>query len=76
MAKLIGYCEMKKTEGKVLFMVEENTGEHITGYSADKVFVYGDASKKIDVAWIGKELDFSWGKGYNNKAVLVDVNIK
>lgn len=76
MAKLIGYCEMKKTEGKVLFMVEENTGEHIVGYSTDKVFLYGDASKKIDTSTIGKELEFAWGKGYNNKAVLVDVNIK
>lgn len=76
MAKLLGYCEMKKTEGKVLFLVDETKREHIVGYSTDKAFVYGELSKKIDVKTIGKELEFKWEKGYNNKARLADIDIK
>lgn len=76
MAKLVGYCEMKKTEGKVLFLVEEKRQEHITGYATDKAFVYGDLAKKIERSTIGKELRFQWEKGYDNKARLVDINIE
>lgn len=74
--KLVGYCEMKKTEGKVLFLVDEEKYEHIVGCATDKAFVYGDLSKKIERGTIGKNLKFQWKKGYNNKARLVDINIE
>lgn len=76
MGKLVGYCEMKKCEGKVLFLVEEKKQDHIVGYATDKAFVYGDLSKKIERGTIGKELKFQWEKGYDNKARLVDINIQ
>lgn len=74
--KLVGYCEMKKREGKVLFLVSEEKREHIVGYATDKVFVYGDLAKNIDRSAIGKELAFEWIKGYDGRACLADVHIK
>lgn len=74
--KLVGFIEMKKTVGKVLFVVEENKGGAVVGHSTDKLFLYGDNAKKITANHIDKELETIWGQGYNNKAVLVDINIK
>ena len=74
--KLVGFVEMNKTEGKVLFVVQENVGGAVVGCSTDKLFFYGDNSKKIKESWIGKELDCKWVPGYNGKALLSDVNIK
>ena len=74
--KLVGYIEMKKTVGKVLFVVEEHKGGAVVGHSTDKLFFYGDNSKKIGTTHIGKELECVWGQGYNGKAVLTDINIK
>lgn len=74
--KLVGYCEMKKTEGKVLFLVDEEEHEHIVGYATDKAFVYGELSRKIERSTIGKNLKFQWEKGYDNMAHLVDINIE
>lgn len=74
--KLVGFIEMKKTTGKVLFVVEENKGGAVVGHSTDKLFFFGDNAKKIGASHIGKNLECVWGQGYNNKAVLVDVNIK
>lgn len=74
--RLVGFTEMKKTVGKVLFVVEENAGGAVVGHSTDKLFFYGDNSKKIGVSHIGKDLECKWEQGYNNKARLVDVNIK
>ena len=48
--KLLGFIEMKKTVGKVLFVVEENAGGAVVGHSTDKLFFYGDNSKKIGVS--------------------------
>lgn len=76
MSKLLGYCEMKKTVGKVLFLVDEDTPSHIVGYSTDKAYFYGDNSKKIDHTTIGKDLELKWEKGFNDKAKLIDVDIK
>lgn len=74
--KLVGFIEMKKTVGKVLFVVQENAGGAVVGHSTDKLFFYGDNSKKINAGCIGKELDCMWSQGYNGKALLSDVNIK
>lgn len=76
MIKLVGFIEMKKTVGKVLFVVRENADGAVAGYSTDKLFFYGDNSKKINEGCIGKVLDCIWSQGYNGKALLSDVNIK
>ena len=74
--KLVGFIEMKKCVGKVLFVVEENKGGAVVGYSTDKLFFYGDNSKKIATSSIGKDIEPIWMQGYNGKAQLADVNIK
>lgn len=74
--KLLGFIEMKKTEGKVLFVAEENAGGAVVGHSTDKLFFYGDNSKKINASCIGKEITCDWQKGYDGKARLADVYIK
>jgi hypothetical protein len=74
--KLVGFIEMKKTTGKVLFVVEENAGGAVVGHSTDKLFFYGDNSKKINASAIGKTLECSWERGYGDRAKLIDVNIK
>ena len=74
--KLVGFIEMKKTVGKVLFVVEEYAGGAVVGHATDKLFFYGDNSKKINAECIGKDLECLWSQGYNGKALLSDVNIK
>lgn len=74
MSKLIGFNNMKKTEGKVLFLVDEK-GAHV-GKSCDMEFVYGDASKKVTEACVGRDVTLLYEKGYDGKARVSDVNIK
>lgn len=75
MAKLIGYAEMKKTEGKICFVTEK--GENpVVGQSCEKVFLFGDVSKKINNNSVGKEVSFSYGCGYNGKAFVADVTVR
>lgn len=76
MLKLVGYVEMKKTTGKVLFVVDEEKKEHIVGYATDKLFFYGENSRKINASHIGKNLDCRWERGYNDRVNLADVDIK
>lgn len=75
MAKLIGYCEMKKTEGKICFVTEEGKSP-VIGQSCDKVFLFGDVSKKINQSHVGKDISFTYGCGYNGKAFVADVSIR
>lgn len=75
MSKLIGFVPMKKTEGKICFVTEKGSGT-VVGDSCDKVFLFGDVSKKIDNGAIGRDVSFAYGCGYNGKAYVVDVTIK
>lgn len=75
MAKLIGYAEMKKTEGKICFTVEDGKGT-VVGQSCERVFLYGDVAKKINNGSVGKEVSFSYGCGYNGKAFVADVTVR
>lgn len=75
MAKLIGYAEMKKTEGKICFVVEDRKSP-VVGQSCEKVFLFGDVSKKINNNSVGKEVSFSYGCGYNGKAFVADVTVR
>lgn len=74
MAKLIGYAEMKKTEGKICFVTEEGKSP-VVGQSCEKVFLFGDVSKKINNNSVGKEVSFSYGCGYNGKAFVTGVTV-
>lgn len=74
--KLVGFIEMKKCVGKVLFVVEENKGGAVVGHSTDKLFFYGDNSKIVSASTIGKDIEPIWTQGYNGKAQLAGVNIK
>ena len=73
--KLIGFANMKKTEGKICFVTEKGTGA-VVGDSCDKVFLFGDVSKKITETCIGHDVAFTYGCGYNGKAYVADVTIK
>lgn len=75
MAKLIGYAEMKKTEGKICFVTEEGKSP-VVGQSCEKVFLFGDVSKKINNNSVGKEVLFSYGCSYNGKAFVADVTVR
>ena len=75
MCKLIGYVEMKKTEGKVCFVTDSGKSP-VVGDTCDKVFVYGDLSKKITNGCVGHDVSFVYGCGYNGKAFVSDVIIK
>lgn len=75
MAKLIGYVDMKKTEGKICFVVEDGKSP-VVGQSCEKVFLFGDVSKKISSNSVGKDISFSYGCGYNGKAFVADVSIR
>ena len=76
MQKIMGYCEMKKTEGKVVFVAINENNNGIVGNSCDKLFIYGEVSKKITKDSIGKIIELSYGRGYSGRAYVSDVNIK
>lgn len=75
MAKLIGYADMKKTEGKICFIVKDGEGA-VVGQSCEKVFLYGDVAKKINNGSVGKDVSFLYGCGYNGKAFVSDVTVR
>ena len=55
MVKLVGYVEMKKKVGKVLF-VEQDGSEECIGKSTDKIFLFDDLSQKLSQ----NQLVMSW----------------
>lgn len=76
MKKILGYCEMKKTKGKVVFVEDNENRENIVGTSCDRIFIYGDVSDKVKADSIGKHLELQYDCGYNGKAYISNVNIK
>lgn len=75
MVKLVGYVEMKKKVGKILF-VERDNDEKCVGNATDKIFLFGDLSQKIKPDSVGHEVVVSYGCGYNGKAYIADVVVK
>lgn len=75
MVKLVGYVEMKKKVGKVLF-VKLDGSKAIIGEATDKIFVFGDLSKKINSESVGHELLISYDCGFDGKAYIADVVVK
>ncbi len=75
MIKLVGYVEMKKKTGKVLFVEQDGSSECV-GKSVDKIFLFDELSKKITKDSVGHELVVSYACGYNGKAYVCDVVVK
>lgn len=75
MSKLIGFVGMKKTEGKICFVTDAGEAP-VVGDKCEKVFLFGDVSKKITNECIGCDVTFVYGCGYNGKAYVADVTIK
>lgn len=75
MVKLVGYVEMKKKVGKVLF-VKLYGSKPIIGDATDKIFVFDDLSKKITPESVGHELVISYDCGFDGRAYIADISVK
>lgn len=75
MVKLVGYVEMKKKVGKVLF-VKLDGSKALIGEATDKIFVFDDLSKKITPESVGHELVVSYACGFNGRAYIADIVVK
>lgn len=73
--KLVGYCEMKKRKGKILF-IEKYGMNGIVGVAAEKEFVFDALADKVSEKDIGHEIEFTFGRDYNGKAFVSDLVIK
>lgn len=72
--KLIGYAEMQKRHGKILFVTEKGSGK-VVGDECKKVFLFDDVADKVNESYIGKNLRISYGCGYSGKAYVADITI-
>lgn len=75
MVKLVGYVEMKKKVGKILF-VEQDGVSGCVGKATDKIFLFDDLSQKIKPDSVGHEVIVSYSCGYSGKAYVADVVVK
>lgn len=75
MMKVVGFIEMKKKTGVIVFVEQDGTGD-IHGKSTDKLFIYDDLAKKITDNVIGHEISVAYGCGYSGKAYISDITIK
>lgn len=73
--KVIGFINMKKKDGKVVFVTDQNV-RGVTGESCDKIFLYDDLAKKVTEQSIGKEMTVQYGRGYSGSAYVQDITIK
>lgn len=73
--KLVGFIEMKKKKGKVLFVVDEEKRNGVTGYSTDKLFIYDDLADKVNASSVGKKVSVFYTAGYNGKAYITDISL-
>lgn len=75
MMKILGFIEMKKTKGAVVF-VEQDGINAVHGKSTDKLFVYNELADKITEQCIGHEISVAYGCGYSGKVFISDITIK
>ena len=75
MMKVVGFIEIKKKTGVVVFVEQDGT-EAVHGKSTDKLFIYEDLAKKITDNAIGHEISVAYGCGYSGKAFISDITIK
>lgn len=72
--KLIGYVEMQKKHGKILFVTEKGSNK-VVGDTCDKIFLFEDVADKVNESHIGKNISVSYGCGYSGKAYVADITI-
>lgn len=75
MMKVVGFIEMQKKTGVIVFVEQDGTG-NVHGKSTDKLFIYEDLAKKITDNVIGHEISIAYGCGYSGKAYISDITIK
>lgn len=73
--KLVGFYEMKKKKGKVLFVVDEKKRNGVTGYTTDKLFIYEDLADKVNASFIDKKVNVFYTAGYDGKAYIADIEL-
>lgn len=72
--KLIGFVEMQKKHGKILFVTEKGSGK-TAGDTCDKIFLFEDVADKVNETYIGKNISVSYGRSYSGKAYVADITI-
>ena len=72
--KLIGFVDMQKTHGKILFVTKKGTGK-VVGDECQKIFLFGDVSDKVNDSLVGKNISVSYSCGYSGKAFVSDITI-
>lgn len=75
MTKIIGYVEMTKRVGKIVFVVNDDDNGKVKGMSCDKIFLFEDMSLKVGYDDIGKRIDVMYGRGFNGQAIITDIKI-
>lgn len=73
--KLLGFCEMKKRKGKVIFLSCEGQSG-VVGNACKIEYLYDTLSDKITASSIGHEVSLVYNAGYNGKAFIADIVIK
>lgn len=73
--KLLGFCEMKKRKGKVIFLSCEGQAG-VVGTACRIDYLYDDMSDKISNNSVGHEIQLMYNAGYNGKAFISDVVVK
>ena len=72
--KLLGYTNMTKRKGKVIFILTDGA-KNVIGQSCQVAYLYDELSDKVTDSSIGKNINLVYGSGYNGKAFLADVVI-
>lgn len=72
--KLIGYVEMQKKKGKILFVTEKGSNK-VVGDTCDKIFLFEDLADKVNESCVGKNISVSYGCGCSGKAYVADITI-
>lgn len=75
MIKIIGYVEMSKRVGKIVFVVNDSDHGKVKGMSCEQLFLYDDVSLKVGYEDIGKYIDVTYTRGFNGKAYISDIKI-
>ena len=67
MKKIVGYCEMVKKHGKIVFVVDDKPPKNVVGSCVDKVYVYDADADNINPESIGKSITLEKTSSVNIK---------
>lgn len=74
--KLVGYSKLKDKEGKILYLLQEASGNNAVGLEPVTEFVFDELSRKITADSVGKDVLISYGKRYDGKAFVTNLTIE